>query len=51
MQSESFIVDRGASLESSINGIQSKLQALGFHIDERSWLNPVDGIWSVPARG
>jgi ribosomal protein S12 methylthiotransferase accessory factor len=23
---------------------------LGFHIEEKSWLNPVDGIWSVHIR-
>ena len=50
MQSESFIVGKDASLESSINTMQAKLQALGFHIEERSWLNPVDGIWSVHVR-
>ena len=51
MHSESFIVGKDASLESSISSMQAKLLALGFHIEERSWLNPVDGIWSVPARG
>ncbi|MEO5661369.1 MAG: 30S ribosomal protein S12 methylthiotransferase accessory factor YcaO [Polaromonas sp.] len=50
MQSESFIVGKDASLESSINTMQAKLQALGFHVEERSWLNPVDGIWSVHVR-
>jgi ribosomal protein S12 methylthiotransferase accessory factor len=50
MQSESFIVGKDASLESSINSMQAKLLALGFHIEERSWLNPVDGIWSVHVR-
>ena len=50
MQAESFIVGKDASLESSINTMQAKLEALGFHIEERSWLNPVDGIWSVHVR-
>ena len=47
MQSESFIVGKDASLEFSIGTMQGKLEALGFHVEERSWLNPVDGIWSV----
>lgn len=47
MHSESFIAGKDASLESSISTMQARLQALGFHVEERSWLNPVDGIWSV----
>jgi ribosomal protein S12 methylthiotransferase accessory factor len=27
--------------------MQAKLEQLDFHVEERSWLNPVDGIWSV----
>ncbi len=50
MQSEHFIAGKDASLESSIGGMQAKLQALGFHVEERSWLNPVDGVWSVHVR-
>jgi ribosomal protein S12 methylthiotransferase accessory factor len=50
VQSESFIVGKDASLESSIKTMQDKLLALGFHIEEQSWLNPVDGIWSVHIR-
>jgi len=50
MQSESFIVGKDASLESSIATMQAKLAALGFHVEERSWLNPIDGIWSVHVR-
>jgi len=50
MQSESFIVGKDASLESSISTMQAKLEAIGFHVEERSWLNPVDGIWSVHLR-
>jgi ribosomal protein S12 methylthiotransferase accessory factor len=50
MQSESFIAGKDASLESSISSMQGKLEALGFHIEERSWLNPVDGVWSVHVR-
>lgn len=50
MQAESFIVGKDASLEFSISTMQAKLQALGFHVEERSWLNPIDGIWSVHVR-
>lgn len=50
MKTENFIAGKDASLESTINTLQGKLQSLGFHIEERSWLNPVDGIWSVHIR-
>lgn len=45
--SESFIPGKDASLESSIRTLQGKLEALGFHIEERSWLNPIENVWSV----
>ena len=44
---EHFIAGKDASLESSITRMLSKLGELGFRIDERSWLNSVDDIWSV----
>jgi ribosomal protein S12 methylthiotransferase accessory factor len=47
MPTESFIPGKDASLESSISTMQGKLADLGFHVEERSWLNPVDGVWSV----
>jgi ribosomal protein S12 methylthiotransferase accessory factor len=47
---QSFILGKDAPLESTINTLQAKLQAMGFHIQEQSWLNPVDGIWSVHIR-
>jgi len=47
---ESFIPGKDASLESSIESMQAKLTALGFHIEERSWLNEIEGIWSVHIR-
>ncbi|HJU71673.1 MAG TPA: 30S ribosomal protein S12 methylthiotransferase accessory factor YcaO [Paucimonas sp.] len=50
MQTESFIPGKDASLESTIRSMQEKLQAHGFHIEERSWLNPVDHAWSVHIR-
>ncbi|MDP2809043.1 MAG: 30S ribosomal protein S12 methylthiotransferase accessory factor YcaO [Rhodocyclaceae bacterium] len=47
---QSFIAGKDASLESSIAAMQGRLAALGFHVEERSWLNPVDGVWSVHVR-
>ncbi|OIR12429.1 ribosomal protein S12 methylthiotransferase accessory factor YcaO [mine drainage metagenome] len=44
---ETFIPSKDASLESSISTLQGKLEALGFHIEERSWLNEIENIWSV----
>jgi ribosomal protein S12 methylthiotransferase accessory factor len=50
MQTQSFIAGKDASLESSIAAMQARLANLGFVVEERSWLNPVDGIWSVHVR-
>jgi len=50
MHHTTFIPGKDAALESTIQTLQARLQALGFHIEERSWLNPVDGIWSVHIR-
>jgi ribosomal protein S12 methylthiotransferase accessory factor len=50
MPTEHFIPGKDASLESSISSMQGKLEKLGFHIEERSWLNPIDGAWSVHIR-
>ena len=44
---EHFIPGKDASLESSIARMQSRLAEIGFHVEERSWLNPVAGLWSV----
>ncbi|MDP2878315.1 MAG: 30S ribosomal protein S12 methylthiotransferase accessory factor YcaO, partial [Sulfuricella sp.] len=41
---------KDASLESSISAMQSRLEALDFHVEERSWLNPIDNVWSVHLR-
>ena len=48
MTTEHFIVGKDASLESSIDRRQEKLLAIGFHVVERSWLNPADGICALP---
>lgn len=44
---ETFIPSKDASLESSIRTLQSKLLALGINVEEKSWLNEIEGIWSV----
>ena len=44
---ETFIPSKDASLESSIATLQGKLLALGIHVEEKSWLNEIEGIWSV----
>lgn len=45
--SETFIPSKDASLESSISTLQGKLDALGIVVEERSWLNEIENIWSV----
>lgn len=50
MQTESFIAGKDASLESSVTTMLGKLEELDFHVEERSWLNPVAGVWSVHLR-
>ena len=37
-------------IEDSISKFQQKLTALGFNIEEASWLNPVPNVWSVHIR-
>jgi ribosomal protein S12 methylthiotransferase accessory factor len=44
---ETFIPSKDASLESSIATLQAKLLALNIHVEEKSWLNEIEGIWSV----
>lgn len=44
---ETFIPSKDASLESSIATLLGKLDAIGFHVVERSWLNEIENIWSV----
>ncbi len=45
--SETFIPSKDASLEFSIATLQAKLLALNIHTVEQSWLNEIEGIWSV----
>ncbi len=44
---QTFIPSKDASLEDSIARLSKQLRDLGFHIEERSWLNDIEGIWSV----
>ena len=50
MQNEHFIPGKDASLEHAIATMQAKLTAGGFDVEECSWLNPVDSVWSVHVR-
>ena len=50
MQTESFIPGKDASLESTIATMQAQLAARGFVLDESSWLNEVESIWSCHMR-
>ncbi|MEQ1668711.1 MAG: YcaO-like family protein, partial [Sulfuriferula sp.] len=45
-----FIIGKDAALETTIATMHAKLAALGFTIEERSWLNPVADAWSVHIR-
>lgn len=44
---ETFIPSKDASLEASIRTLSKQLKRLGFNIEERSWLNEIEAIWSV----
>ena len=50
MTAQTFIPGKDAALEDSIAKFQQKLTALGFNIEEASWLNPVPNVWSVHIR-
>lgn len=50
MAKHTVIPGKDAALEDSITSMQQKLQNLGFHIIEQSWLNPVANVWSVHIR-
>ena len=50
MNGQTFIPGKDAALEDSISKFQQKLTALGFNIEEASWLNPVPNVWSVHIR-
>ncbi len=48
--SQTHILGKDAALEDSIASMQTKLEAIGFHIVEQSWLNPIANVWSVHIR-
>ena len=50
MTEQTFIPGKDAALEERIEKFQQKLTALGFNIEEASWLNPVPNVWSVHIR-
>ena len=50
MTQQTFIPGKDAALEESIEKFQQKLTALGFNIEEASWLNPVPNVGSVHIR-
>ena len=50
MHSESYIPGKDAPLEATIAKLQGQLDTLGFHVAPQSWLNPVEGVWSVHVR-
>lgn len=50
MPTKTFIIGKDASLEDSITKMQAILKKAGFKIEETSWLNPVENIYSVHIR-
>ena len=44
---ETIIPGKDAPLDVTIARMQAQLAARGFNVLERSWLNPVEGVWSV----
>jgi len=47
MSDKTFIKGKDRDLESSIETLHKKLDALGFEIEEASWLHPVPYVYSV----
>ncbi|GGK74781.1 30S ribosomal protein S12 methylthiotransferase accessory factor YcaO [Amphritea balenae] len=45
-----MIPGKDAPLEESISRMSTRLQSLGFEIEEVQWLNPVPNVWSVHIR-
>lgn len=44
---QTFIPSKDAALEDSIATLQEKLGLLNIQVEEKSWLNEIEGIWSV----
>lgn len=47
---QTFIPGKDAALEDTLSRFQQTLTALGFNVEEASWLNPVPHVWSVHVR-
>ncbi len=50
MTEQTLITGKDAALETSIERMLARLEALGFDIEEARWLNPVPHVWSVHIR-
>jgi len=50
MTDKTFIIGKDLDLESTIDSMLAKLQALDIHVEEASWLNPVPNVYSVHIR-
>ena len=50
MTDKTYIKGKDRDLESSIDSMFSKLDALGIQVEEASWLNPVPNVYSVHIR-
>lgn len=50
MSEKTLIKGKDRDLESSIAFMQGQLASLGFDIEQVSWLNPVEGVYSVHIR-
>jgi len=50
MTEQTFIIGKDRDLESTIDTMLAKLEALDIHIEEASWLNPVPNVYSVHIR-
>lgn len=47
---KTHITGKDVALEDSITQLHGAIAALGFHIEEARWLNPVPNVWSVHIR-
>lgn len=47
---KTLILGKDAALEDSIERMKTQLLKLGFAVEEASWLNPVENVWSVHLR-
>jgi ribosomal protein S12 methylthiotransferase accessory factor len=50
MTDKTYIIGKDRDLESTIDTMLAKLEALDIHIEEASWLNPVPNVYSVHIR-